>query len=98
MKTLIFKIVIVLYLLVLSISCSDNPKLMPVEEDKLPAITQTGENTFGCLINGNVFVPKDKTGYTPPGDGRPRGISIFSGEFSNTADYFSITARNYIYM
>ena len=28
------------------------------EEEQLPPITQTGANTFGCLINGKVFVPQ----------------------------------------
>jgi hypothetical protein len=28
------------------------------EEEQLPAITQTGANTFGCLINGKVYTPK----------------------------------------
>jgi hypothetical protein len=26
--------------------------------DKLPPETQTGANTFGCLIDGNAFIPK----------------------------------------
>jgi hypothetical protein len=26
--------------------------------DTLPAITQTGANTFGCLVNGKVWVPR----------------------------------------
>ena len=34
--------------------------------DQLPPATQTGANTFGCLVNGNVYVP---TGYN--GTGRP---------------------------
>lgn len=28
------------------------------EEEQLPPITQTGANTFGCLINGKIFVPQ----------------------------------------
>lgn len=28
----------------------------------LPPITQTGENTFGCLINGRLLIPRDGTG------------------------------------
>ena len=28
------------------------------EEEQLPPITQTGANTFGCLINGKVYTPK----------------------------------------
>ncbi len=31
-------------------------------EDKLPPITQNGANTFGCLINGAVFIPKGYDG------------------------------------
>ncbi len=30
--------------------------------DQLPPITQTGANTFGCLINGNVWLPKGYDG------------------------------------
>ena len=26
--------------------------------DQLPPETQTGANTFGCLINGQIFLPK----------------------------------------
>jgi hypothetical protein len=36
---------------------------LPTREDILPPITQTGANTFGCLINGNVWVPK---GFSAP--------------------------------
>ena len=28
--------------------------------DQLPPETQTGANTFGCLINGEVFLPKGR--------------------------------------
>lgn len=90
MKTILK--IILLYSLLCIISCSDNPKLTPAIEDELPPITQTGKNTFGCLINGKVFIPKDKTGYYPPGGGRPRGISIGIG----IPDYFTIISRNYL--
>lgn len=33
------------------------------ELSKLPPITQEGKNTFGCLVNGKVWVPQ---GYNPP--------------------------------
>ena len=33
-------------------------------EDQLPPETTTGAMTFGCKVNGKVFVPKD-------GNGRP---------------------------
>lgn len=28
------------------------------DEEQLPPITQTGANTFGCLINGKLFIPQ----------------------------------------
>ncbi|WP_418602421.1 hypothetical protein [Hwangdonia sp.] len=42
--------------LTLSLSCcnkDDNPR-NPI--DQLPPATQTGENTFGCLVNGEPLV------------------------------------------
>ena len=36
-------------------------KKIPVAEiDRLPPATQEGRNTFGCLVNGKVFVPGDR--------------------------------------
>ena len=32
------------------------------ELEKLPPATQTGANTFGCLLNGQVWIPKDNYG------------------------------------
>jgi hypothetical protein len=34
--------------------------------DQLPPATQTGANTFGCLVNGKVYVPAGYTGTTKP--------------------------------
>ncbi|MDP1764807.1 MAG: hypothetical protein Q8L07_13070 [Sediminibacterium sp.] len=39
----------------LSSSCRKNKPVNPV--DQLPPETQTGTNTFGCLVNGQVFKP-----------------------------------------
>ncbi|MBK3518149.1 DUF6252 family protein [Carboxylicivirga marina] len=33
---------------------------------ELPPITQSGENTFGCLVNGEVWLPKKGMITTPP--------------------------------
>jgi hypothetical protein len=46
---------ILLITLFLFISCKKE-KVSPIEQ--LPAATQEGKNTFGCLVNGNVFKPK----------------------------------------
>lgn len=41
------------------------------EQDKLPPATQIGANTFGCLVNGKVYIPK---GYSGTGTPNPRVI------------------------
>lgn len=41
-------------------SCKKDKKTTGVtEQEQLPAATQEGKNTFGCLINGEVFLPKN---------------------------------------
>jgi hypothetical protein len=47
------KLLITLCLLVLQACSNDDQPVNPV--DALPLITQTGENTFACLINGKPF-------------------------------------------
>ena len=51
----------------------------PTPASQLPAATQTGANTFGCLVNGEAFTPKGNNGtsnlvllYSP----NPNGASI----------------------
>lgn len=38
-------------------SCTEDPPA-PDPEPRLPPITQTGENTFGCLVDGELWLPK----------------------------------------
>ncbi|MFN3908227.1 MAG: hypothetical protein ACK4JX_04270 [Flavobacterium sp.] len=56
-----------LLLLTLSLSCcskdDDQPK-NPV--DQLPPATQVGANKVGCLVNGEVFLPKGSNPFGPP--------------------------------
>jgi hypothetical protein len=61
-------------LCLVSSGCSEDEELSP--EEQLPPITQTGENTFGCLINGELFMPTDGRGasFGP----RDPGILIWS--------------------
>ena len=62
MKNLYF-----LFSLILILSCcnnkDDNPALPPILQ--LPPATQTGANTAGCLVNGQVFIPQ---GYSQTGN------------------------------
>ncbi len=38
--------------------CSDDDAPPPNPIDLLPPATQTGENTFGCLLDGEAFTPR----------------------------------------
>ena len=42
----------------LATNCEDDPPLSPLEQ--LPPATQTGEYTFGCLVNGEAFVSDNR--------------------------------------
>ena len=90
MKQLFLKTTLLLFA-VTFFNCENNDP-----EDQLPPITQTGANTFGAIVDGRVFIPKDKTGYSAPGGGKPRGLNISSGEGIITANYYEISAVNYI--
>lgn len=52
MKTLFLETMLFFFMLTLNNCEKNDPK------EQLPPITQTGENTFGCLIDGTLFVPK----------------------------------------
>lgn len=64
MTSILFKLIqlpkyLLLLILATAISCcnkdDDNPPTAPV--DLLPPATQTGAGTFGCLLDGMVFLP-----------------------------------------
>ncbi|MBS1737494.1 MAG: hypothetical protein JSS98_12925 [Bacteroidetes bacterium] len=49
--------------ILMAASCKKNKPPKPLTElEKLPPITQTGANTFGCLLNGKAWIPKDNYG------------------------------------
>ena len=79
LKTILFLFTTAFY------NCENNDP-----QEQLPPITQTGANTFGAIVDGQVFIPKDKTGYSPPGGGIPKGLKILGN--SRT---FVIQATNY---
>ena len=67
--------------ILISSSCKKNKSDNPI--DQLPPETQTGTNTFACLIDGKVFIPK----------GNPLGgpIKKASYQFLNGGFYFGIS-------
>ena len=60
------KILLLLTLSILFACCNkdDNPTPTPTPVSQLPPETQTGANTFGCLLDGQVFKP-GTTGSNP---------------------------------
>ncbi len=72
------------FLLLTAMSCKKNKGS---QEDQLPPVTETGANTFGCLINGKVWIPK---GYNGTGTPNPK-ISI---EFFNAKMILGITTKH----
>ncbi|WP_291130009.1 hypothetical protein [Flavobacterium sp. UBA7682] len=69
------KKLITLLLLTIVAGCS-NEDSNSNPESLLPAITQTGANTFGCLIDGKLFIPRDGTGTW---SGNDPGLSYLGG-------------------
>ena len=80
MKTIIYLSLAAL----LCTACGCTKDNLPI--DKLPPITQTGANTFGCLYNGKVFTPvKPDPQFMQPSPGDP--ISVYGFYFDT--DNFS---------
>jgi len=78
---------ILLYACLLLTLCSSSCKKENNNEDQLPPATQTEANTFGCKINGKIYVPK---GYN--GDGTPNP-NITADIGLNGLPVFGIDAR-----
>ena len=69
-------------LFLLSAGCKKNKPSDPI--DQLPPETQTGANTFGCLVNGQVF---------KPGGAQLSGGSLSCNyQFLNGGYYFRLSA------
>jgi hypothetical protein len=57
------KIFLIISILALFALCSfPGCGVLPTPKEVLPAATQTGANTFGCLVNGKVWLPKGNNG------------------------------------
>jgi hypothetical protein len=54
------KKLILLLTLTLTLSCCNKDDNPFSSKDQLPAETQTGANTVGCLVNGKVYLPSQR--------------------------------------
>ncbi|OIQ18609.1 MAG: hypothetical protein BM557_06700 [Flavobacterium sp. MedPE-SWcel] len=59
MKNIFFTLLILLSLTACNNDDNNNGSTNPV--DQLPPATQTGENSFGCLLDGEAFIPRGGT-------------------------------------
>ncbi len=56
------KKLLLLIITTFTLSCCNKDDDQPKTElDKLPPATQTGANTFGCLLDGQAFIPSGGT-------------------------------------
>ncbi|QTE24293.1 hypothetical protein [Polaribacter cellanae] len=90
MKQFFLKTTLFLFALTLS-NCENNDP-----EDQLPPITQTGANTFGAIVDGRVFIPKDSKEFVAPGGRNTEAIRITSGVGLNNTNYYAIAASNFV--
>ena len=59
-KNSVIKNIILILIISIFFACctkDDNPTPAPTPVSQLPLATQTGANTFGCLLDGKVFIP-----------------------------------------
>ena len=90
------KTILILATIFLVASCSKNDDTPPAPLDQLPAITTTGANTAGCLINGKVLIPKN--GSQAIGGSPNYGLKINAGINFHPptigGDYFQVEIAN----
>jgi hypothetical protein len=79
-------LMIALFLLLIGCSSDSNP------EDGLPKETQTGANTFGCLIDGELLVPRSKNSTNDFGVYDPLN---FLGSYDDNHNYNEIEVWDY---
>ena len=75
-------------------SCSKNNDIPQTPQDQLPPVTTIGANTAGCIINGEVLIPKNGTSsFAGPAFGL---ICSVGNNFSNILfdDYFALKIIN----
>ena len=88
-----------LYLaLLLLTQCSKCKKDDPAPVDQLPPATQSGANTFGCLVNGQPYTPQGRVGlgsnfdlsYDPGFNGGALIVRTYMAKTINDRKYLSV--------
>ena len=86
------KIFIFVAITIILSSCNSNDDKTITTADPLPAATQTGANTFGCIINGQVFYPRD--GQSSLLFGGTKGLKFWGDHTLNQNLYNEIEVKN----
>jgi hypothetical protein len=55
---------LLLYLCLATLTQCSKCKDDPIPVNQLPPATQTGAGTFGCLVNGQAWMPKGNDGFS----------------------------------
>jgi len=95
MKQLLSILIIIILLPSMSVECEDPMAEEPPYE--LPPITQEGANAFGCLINGEVWIPGSSDSKIKTIDARYPLADIFDIYVTNTfdnTDYFNLRLKD----
>ena len=83
---------ILIFLTILSlVGCSKDDPKPPEPASLLPPETQTGANTFGCLINGKLLIPRNGSGSF---GGSDSGMILWGGN-PNGNEYNEIDVHDY---
>lgn len=96
MKRKLLRVLIFTGIASLLIHCECKKNILGLQE-QLPPATQTGANTFGCYVNGKLWVPKGNVGRTNPYisfDPSYHGGSLGIGVYR----ILNSTVRQYIYI
>lgn len=80
------KNVILILITTIFLACCSKDNKPFSGSDQLPAETQIGANTIGCLVNGQVFLPHD--------EGLNSGVNCFY-QFIDNQFYFNITCADF---
>jgi hypothetical protein len=90
------KTILILATILLLTSCSKNDDTPATPQDQLPPITTIGANTAGCLINGQLLIPKN--GSQAIGGSPNFGLMISAGNNFHPptigGDYFQVEIAN----